>query len=64
MKNYRKPNNSSQVRTKMLSCEYIRKKHHFVSGCGMVTTYNKFWRYCPFCGKPIITMNIKYNENY
>ena len=47
-----------------LCCEYTKNKHGFISGCGMRAAYNKHWRYCPYCGKPIAKLiNTKENEN-
>ena len=46
-----------------VGCEYFKTKHGYTSGCGYVAAYNKFWHYCPYCGKPIITFSKKYYEN-
>ena len=46
-----------------IKCEYFKTKHGYISGCGYIAAYNKFWRYCPYCGKPIITFSKKYYED-
>lgn len=48
---------------KLKNCEYFKTKNGYVSGCGFVAAYNKYWRICPYCGKKIIVINIKYNES-
>lgn len=45
------------------NCEYFRTKNGYVSGCGFVAAYNKYWKICPYCGKKIIVINIKYHES-
>lgn len=39
-----------------LCCEYRRSKFNIESGCGMRASYNRFWNYCPYCGKPIAVL--------
>lgn len=44
-------------------CLYIKNKHNYVSGCGLRAPYNKHWKYCPYCGRPINKIwNIKEDE--
>ncbi len=38
------------------SCEYRQTRNGVVSGCGIRVPYNKTWRFCPVCGKPICRM--------
>ena len=34
-------------------CEYTKNRHGIMTSCGMRVPYNKYFRYCPYCGKPI-----------
>ena len=39
----------------IFDCIYIRNCHNYVSGCGMRVPGNiDYWKFCPFCGCPII----------
>lgn len=46
----------------LFDCIYIRNEHNYVSGCGMrAPGHINYWKYCPFCGCPIIGVT---NKNY
>ena len=45
-----------------LLCEYRKEVNGYVSGCGMRAAYNKRWQWCPYCGKVIIVITRKANE--
>lgn len=47
----RKPKASSKQ-----CCEYSKNKYGYVTGCGLRTVYNKYWRFCPYCGKSIVIL--------
>lgn len=34
-------------------CEYTKDAHGYYSECGYRAAFNKFWHFCPYCGKPI-----------
>lgn len=34
-------------------CEHFREKDNWVSGCGFRSSYNRKWKFCPYCGKHI-----------
>lgn len=40
-------------------CTYIHNIHGYVSGCGIRAAYNRYWKYCPFCGKAIVIIEKK-----
>ena len=46
---------------KIKVCEYFKNQNGYVSGCGYVAAYNKYWKFCPYCGNSIIIVNRKYN---
>lgn len=35
------------------ACEYRKDKYGYYSECGYRAAFNKFWHFCPYCGKPI-----------
>ena len=37
-------------------CNYNKRKHDWVSGCGWRVNYNKHWVYCPHCGRHIMNL--------
>lgn len=37
-------------------CIYQRATHNWVTQCGMRAAYNRFWIYCPYCGKRILNL--------
>lgn len=43
-------------------CQYYKTKNGYRSGCGFTAAYNRFWKYCPYCGKRIIVINQKYYD--
>lgn len=45
-----------------MSCEYRKDKFNYVSECGFRMPYNKFWRFCPSCGKLIVVVNDKAHD--
>jgi predicted RNA-binding Zn-ribbon protein involved in translation (DUF1610 family) len=40
-------------------CEYIKKKDNWVTGCAFRVKPNKYYTYCPYCGKFIIWLSNK-----
>ena len=47
---------SKMVRASKVYCEYQKRKYDVLSGCGVRVPYNKTWRFCPICGRPICKM--------
>ena len=45
-----------------LLCEYRKEANGYVSGCGIRAAYNKMWHWCPYCGKVLIVITRKANE--
>ena len=39
------------------TCAYIKYSYGYVSGCGKRAAYNKYWKWCPYCGKPLINLS-------
>ena len=38
-------------------CTYVKHSYGYVSGCGYRAAYNKFWKWCPYCGKTIVNIS-------
>ena len=43
--------------SRKLRCLYSRTSHGFLSGCGYRVAYNKYWNFCPHCGKRISNLS-------
>lgn len=39
-----------------LVCEYTKNKNGVYTSCGFRVAYNKFYKYCPYCGRPIVKL--------
>lgn len=46
----------------IVKCEYLKTSNGYVSGCGIRAAYNKFWNYCPYCGRQLMIINKKSTE--
>ena len=38
------------------TCEITKDVNGYYTGCGMRVAFNKFFRFCPYCGKPIVKL--------
>lgn len=38
------------------TCEITKDKNGYYTGCGMRVAFNKYFRFCPYCGKAIVKL--------
>lgn len=53
------------LRASVAHCVYTNGKDGYISGCGFRAAYNKFWKVCPYCTKPIhlLINGVNYDED-
>lgn len=49
-------NKKQRARCEQFVCEVTKDKHGYYTSCGMRVAFNKFFRYCPYCGRPIVKL--------